>query len=91
MVRTKYGTLQLKHEGHLFNRHVQREGIVYYRCTQYAPLKCRARLKIRNGVMSELTTVHNHPIYNGPRKYGTLKQIKQEMSQGEQILEYNDD
>uniref|UniRef100_A0A336LHW6 CSON002390 protein n=2 Tax=Culicoides sonorensis TaxID=179676 RepID=A0A336LHW6_CULSO len=76
LIRSKYNTLQLKYEGHLFNQHVKRDGIIYYRCTQYAPLRCRARVTLKNNTLIHSIHEHNHHIIDKQRKYGSLKALK---------------
>lgn len=75
-VQSKYGTLQLTYDQHVFNRHVRRESITYWRCSQFAVLRCRARIKTCFGKMTLLNVEHNHPIITETRKYGSLKEIK---------------
>lgn len=75
MVRSKYNTWQLKYGGHLFNQHVKRDNITYYRCTQYAPLRCRARVTLKNDMLIDSEHKHNHEIIEKTRKYGSLKRL----------------
>lgn len=84
MVRSKYNTWQLKYQGHLFNQHVKRDGIIYYRCTQYAPLRCRARVTLKNNILVE-SNEHNHEIIDKTRKYGTLKRLIADRKTNEMI------
>lgn len=76
---TKYGTQQLNYGGHRYNRHVQRDAITYWRCSQYGLLKCRARIKTVNNTFYDSAGSHNHEIIKGTRKYGTAKRIKSEI------------
>lgn len=73
---SKYGTQQLCYERHIFNRHVCRQNIIYWRCTQFAVLRCRARIKTHQDQMTLLNIEHNHPIITEGRKYGELKEFK---------------
>lgn len=82
--QSKYGTRQLKFNGHVFNRHVLRQNITYWRCSQFAVLRCRARIKTSSNEygsgdsgMTLLNIEHNHPIITETRRYGSLKEIKQ--------------
>lgn len=76
--KTKYGTNQLLFNQYSFNRHVRRESIIYWRCTQFAVLRCRARLKTSHGTLTVLNQEHNHPVIKEARKYGSLKAFKQD-------------
>lgn len=89
-IQTKYGSQQLCYERHLFNRHVCRQNIIYWRCTQFAVLRCRARIKTHDDQMTLLNPEHNHPIITEGRKYGELKELRrqqQELQQQRQKLQ----
>ncbi|XP_055695346.1 modifier of mdg4-like isoform X24 [Lutzomyia longipalpis] len=73
---SKYGSKQLVHNNYVFNRHVFRGDITYWRCTQYSVFKCRARIRTKNDRMFVLNPRHNHEVIREPRKYGSLKQIR---------------
>ncbi|XP_062556560.1 modifier of mdg4-like isoform X40 [Armigeres subalbatus] len=79
-VLSKCGTIQIRHRGHLFNRHVQRDDIIYWRCSQFCVYKCRARLKSVLETFSILNEEHNHPVVASPRAYGSLKRLKQKLA-----------
>ncbi|XP_055385202.1 modifier of mdg4 isoform X28 [Condylostylus longicornis] len=72
-VYSKYGTRQLVFRRHTFNRHVARESITYWRCCQFAVLRCRARMRTINNILTILNGEHNHEVINKTRKYGSLK------------------
>ncbi|XP_059611370.1 modifier of mdg4-like isoform X27 [Phlebotomus argentipes] len=73
---SKYGSKQLVHNNYVFNRHVFRGDITYWRCTQYSVFKCRARIRTKNDRVDVLNPQHNHAVITEPRKYGSLKQIR---------------
>lgn len=75
-VVSKYGTKQLIFKQHTFNRHVSREDVTYWRCSQFAVLRCRARIKTKGTVLSVLNCEHNHDVITKTRKYGSLKSLK---------------
>lgn len=75
-VQSKYGTRQLSYYDHVFNRHVTRQNITYWRCSQFAVLRCRARIKTCCDKVTLLNVVHNHELITETRKYGSLKEMK---------------
>lgn len=86
--QSKYGTRQLTYNGHVFNRHVCRQNITYWRCSQFAVLRCRARIKTIKSAAADddfnndvdmvlLNVEHNHAVITETRRYGSLKEIKQ--------------
>lgn len=83
---SKNGRQQLVYREHTFNRHVVRErrhpanSITYWRCSQFAVYRCRARCKTQNGRTYLLNELHNHDVVREPRKYGALKEIKRQIS-----------
>lgn len=83
---SKNGRQQLIYREHTFNRHVVRDrpneanSITYWRCSQFAVYRCRARCKTQNGRTYLLNESHNHDVVREPRKYGALKEIKRKMS-----------
>lgn len=77
-VMSKYGTRQLCYEEYVFNRHVCREAVVYWRCTQFAVLRCKARIKTHFNEMTLINVEHNHPVVTEVRKYGALKELKRQ-------------
>lgn len=80
-IQSKYGTQQLCYERHIFNRHVCRQNLTYWRCTQFAVLRCRARIKTHLDQMTLLNVEHNHPIITEGRKYGELKEFRRRQQQ----------
>lgn len=80
-IQSKYGTQQLCYEQHIFNRHVCRQNLTYWRCTQFAVLRCRARIKTHLDQMTLLNVEHNHPIITEGRKYGELKEFRRRQQQ----------
>ncbi|XP_062706885.1 uncharacterized protein LOC134283962 isoform X1 [Aedes albopictus] len=79
-VISKCGTVQLRHNGHLFNRHVKRDDITYWRCSQFTVYKCRARIKSVLEEFFMLNVEHNHQVVASPRAYGSLKRLKQQLA-----------
>lgn len=77
-VLSKYGTKQLVLKQHTFNRHVNREEVTYWRCSQFAVLRCRARIKTKGNILTVLNKEHNHEVITKTRKYGSLKSHKVE-------------
>lgn len=83
---SKNGRQQLVYREHTFNRHVVRDrpnranSITYWRCSQFAVYRCRARCKTQNGRTYLLNELHNHDVVREPRKYGALKEIKRKIS-----------
>lgn len=83
---SKNGRQQLVYREHTFNRHVVRDrpnqanSITYWRCSQFAVFRCRARCKTQNGRTYLLNETHNHDVVREPRKYGALKEIKRQIS-----------
>ncbi|XP_030374917.1 modifier of mdg4-like isoform X9 [Scaptodrosophila lebanonensis] len=75
---SKYGTKQIMLKQHTFNRHITREDVTYWRCSQFAVLKCRARLKTKSGTLTILNSEHNHEVITKARKYGSLKRQRAE-------------
>ncbi|XP_013102000.2 modifier of mdg4 isoform X5 [Stomoxys calcitrans] len=75
-VVSKYGTKQLLLKQHTFNRHVIREDVIYWRCSQFAVLRCKARIKTKGQTLTVLNSDHNHEVITQARKYGSLKNIK---------------
>ncbi|XP_017846802.1 modifier of mdg4 isoform X4 [Drosophila busckii] len=70
---SKYGTKQIILKQHTFNRHITREDVTYWRCSQFAVLRCRARLKTKMDTLTVLNGEHNHEVILKARKYGSLK------------------
>lgn len=56
-----------------------RENITYWRCSQFAVFRCRARVKITNSEMVIVSDKHNHDVIRAPRRYGALKEIKRQI------------
>lgn len=70
---------QLIYREHVFNRHVIRGSLTYWRCSQFAVCRCRARIKTNHdSVMTLLRVDHNHDIVRAPRPYGALKKLKRD-------------
>lgn len=70
----------MKYHKHYFNRHVVRGNVTYWRCSQFAIYKCRARLKsINDSTVTVLNADHNHDVINFQRKYGTVKELKRQI------------
>ncbi|XP_012159356.1 modifier of mdg4 isoform X15 [Ceratitis capitata] len=69
------GTYQLVLDGFPYSRHRIRGGTIYWRCVQFRPLKCRARVRTNpaGDRVSIVDEDHNHPIVRERRKKGTLK------------------
>lgn len=76
---TKNGRQQLVYQEHTFNRHVSRANMTYWRCTQFAVFRCRARLKTQSNKTYVLNADHNHDVVREQRKYGALKEIKRKI------------
>lgn len=71
---------QLVHREHVFNRHVVRDHLTYWRCSQFSVCRCPARIKTKfDTIMSVLNVQHNHEVVRAPRPYGALKKMKREM------------
>lgn len=79
-VVSKYGTKQLLLKQHTFNRHVSREDVTYWRCSQFAVLRCRSRIKTKGNTLTVLNGEHNHEVITQARKYGSLKTLKAEQT-----------
>jgi len=75
---SKYGTKQIMLKQHTFNRHITREDVTYWRCSQFAVLRCRARLKTKSDTLTILNSEHNHEVILKARKYGSLKRQRAE-------------
>ncbi|XP_023175646.2 modifier of mdg4-like isoform X9 [Drosophila hydei] len=75
---SKYGTKQIMLKNHTFNRHITREDVTYWRCSQFAVLRCRARLKTKQDTLTILNSEHNHEVISKARKYGSLKRQRAE-------------
>ncbi|TDG44613.1 hypothetical protein AWZ03_008934 [Drosophila navojoa] len=75
---SKYGTKQIMLKNHTFNRHITREDVTYWRCSQFAVLRCRARLKTKLDTLTILNSEHNHEVISKARKYGSLKRQRAE-------------
>lgn len=75
---SKYGTKQIMLKQHTFNRHITREDVTYWRCSQFAVLRCRARLKTKLDTLTILNSEHNHEVISKARKYGSLKRQRAE-------------
>ncbi|KAL7727404.1 hypothetical protein ACLKA6_003062 [Drosophila palustris] len=75
---SKYGTKQIMLKQHTFNRHITREDVTYWRCSQFAVLRCRARLKTKLDTLTILNSEHNHEVILKARKYGSLKRQRAE-------------
>lgn len=86
-VVSKYGTKQLLLKQHTFNRHVIREDVTYWRCSQFAVLRCKARIKTKGQTLTVLNSDHNHEVITQARKYGSLKNLKAERSAKEKKAE----
>ncbi|XP_054085997.1 modifier of mdg4 isoform X15 [Zeugodacus cucurbitae] len=71
------GTYQLVLDGFPYSRHRIRGGTIYWRCVQFRPLKCRARVRTNpaGDRVSIVDEYHNHPIVRERRKKGTLKYV----------------
>lgn len=82
-IESKFGTKQLLYNDHTFNRHVTRDDITYWRCSQFPVFRCRARVKSSSNYLTILNPVHNHEIIKEIRKYGSLKDIKRRFYQNE--------
>lgn len=76
--RNKNGREQLVYNGHTFNRHVVRNNLTYWRCTQFNALRCRARCKTKSNCTYLLNDAHNHDVVKEPRKYGALKELQRQ-------------
>lgn len=81
---SKYGHQQIIYNDYVFNRHVVRDELIYWRCSQFAVFRCKARIKTNKENMTVLNGVHNHEVIKGQRQYGALKEIKrqQRLAQG---------
>ncbi|XP_041447582.1 uncharacterized protein LOC121403820 isoform X1 [Drosophila obscura] len=75
---SKYGTRQIMLKQHTFNRHICRDDVTYWRCSQFAVLRCRARLKTKSDTLTILNSEHNHEVISKARKYGSLKRQRAE-------------
>ncbi|XP_016953880.1 modifier of mdg4 isoform X7 [Drosophila biarmipes] len=75
---SKYGTKQIMLKQHTFNRHICRDDVTYWRCSQFAVLRCRARLKTKLDTLTILNSEHNHEVITKARKYGSLKRQRAE-------------
>ncbi|XP_044313229.1 modifier of mdg4-like isoform X8 [Drosophila rhopaloa] len=75
---SKYGTKQIMLKQHTFNRHICRDDVTYWRCSQFAVLRCRARLKTKLDTLTILNSEHNHEVISKARKYGSLKRQRAE-------------
>ncbi|XP_059611349.1 modifier of mdg4-like isoform X8 [Phlebotomus argentipes] len=77
------GSFQLCLDGYPFTRHRSRGDTIYWRCVQFKPLACRARLRTRrNGKQLEIVdSHHNHKILTERRKKGSLKALYDERKQ----------
>ncbi|XP_017056929.1 modifier of mdg4-like isoform X5 [Drosophila ficusphila] len=75
---SKYGTKQIMLKQHTFNRHICRDEVTYWRCSQFAVLRCRARLKTKLDTLTILNSEHNHEVITKARKYGSLKRQRAE-------------
>lgn len=89
-VVSKYGTKQLILKQHTFNRHVSREEVTYWRCSQFAVLRCRARIKTKGNILTVLNSEHNHEVITQARKYGSLKTLKAEQNAKKDLKEKSD-
>ncbi|XP_067618554.1 modifier of mdg4-like isoform X11 [Eurosta solidaginis] len=71
------GTYQLVLDGFPYSRHRIRGGTIYWRCVQFRPLKCRARVRTNptGDRVSIVDEDHNHPIVRERRKKGSLKYV----------------
>ncbi|XP_054726124.1 modifier of mdg4 isoform X13 [Anastrepha obliqua] len=71
------GTYQLVLDGFPYSRHRIRGGTIYWRCVQFRPLKCRARVRTNpaGDRVSIVDEDHNHAIVRERRKKGTLKYV----------------
>lgn len=90
-VVSKYGTKQLLLKQHTFNRHVTREDVTYWRCSQFAVLRCRARIKTKSNILTVLNSEHNHEVITKTRRYGSLKSLKAEQNAKKDSKEKADD
>lgn len=76
---SKYGRKQIIYKDYVFNRHVARDNLTYWRCSQFAVYRCKARLKtIKDNTVQVLNGNHNHEVIREPRAYGALKEIKRQ-------------
>ncbi|XP_039436687.1 uncharacterized protein LOC120418380 [Culex pipiens pallens] len=73
--------MQVRHGGHLFNKHVVRGTMVYWRCSQHQVFKCKARLKSDGSDFFIFNDTHCHEVVPAPRSYGSLKRLKQKLAQ----------
>lgn len=64
-------------DGFPYSRHRIRGGTIYWRCVQFRPLKCRARVRTNpaGDRVSIVDEYHNHPIVRERRKKGSLKYV----------------
>ncbi|XP_011291266.1 modifier of mdg4 isoform X20 [Musca domestica] len=83
--RVKYrnslkGTYQLVLDGYPYTRHRVRGDTIYWRCIQFRPLKCRARVRTNpsGDRVSIVEEDHNHEILIERRKKGSLKRVYEE-------------
>lgn len=69
------GGYQLCLDGYNFTRHRLRGNTTYWRCVQFRPLRCKARVRTRaDGKQLEIVErEHNHKILRQRRKKGSLK------------------
>ncbi|XP_023309276.1 modifier of mdg4-like isoform X13 [Lucilia cuprina] len=78
--RVKYrsslkGSYQLVLDGFPYTRHRIRGGTIYWRCVQFRPLNCKARVRTNpsGDRVSIVDEDHNHGILKERRKKGSLK------------------
>ncbi|KAM7363408.1 modifier of mdg4 isoform 18-T19 [Cochliomyia hominivorax] len=80
--RVKYrnslkGSCQLVLDGFPYTRHRIRGGTIYWRCVQFRPLNCKARVRTNpsGDRVSIVDEEHNHGILKERRKKGSLKVV----------------
>ncbi|XP_013102017.1 modifier of mdg4 isoform X19 [Stomoxys calcitrans] len=80
--RVKYrsslkGSYQLVLDGFPYTRHRVRGGTIYWRCVQFRPLSCKARVRTNpsGDRVSIVDEDHNHGILKERRKKGSLKYV----------------
>ncbi|XP_055385195.1 modifier of mdg4 isoform X21 [Condylostylus longicornis] len=74
-IQSKKGCTQLVYKGYPFTRHRVRGNMIYWRCVQFHPLKCTARMRTEGEAIVVTREHHNHEIITHRRKKGTLKPI----------------
>ncbi|KAJ6637808.1 hypothetical protein Bhyg_10539 [Pseudolycoriella hygida] len=74
------GGFQLCLDGYPFTRHRNRDDTTYWRCVQFKPLGCKARVrtKVYGKRLEIVQREHNHTILTERRKKGVLKAMMAE-------------